>query len=121
MQKYFILIVALPLLGFLINIFFGKKINSEKFSGWLSSLFVLIPFLIGISMLFQLLKLPPESRKIVFNYFNWISVGNFNVDYSFLIDPLSLVMILVVTGIGFLIHVYSIGYMHGDDGFARFF
>jgi NADH-quinone oxidoreductase subunit L len=121
MQKYFILIVALPLIGFLINIFFGKKINSEKFSGWLSSLFVFIPFLIGISMLFQLLKLPEESRKVVFNYFNWISVGSFTVDYSFLVDPLSLVMILVVTGIGFLIHVYSIGYMHGDAGFARFF
>lgn len=121
MQNYFILIVALPLLGFLINLFLGKKINSEKFSGWLSSLFVLVPFLIGISMLFQLLKLPPESRKIIYTYFSWINAGSLTVDYSFVIDPLSLVMILVVTGIGFLIHVYSIGYMHGDEGFARFF
>jgi NADH-quinone oxidoreductase subunit L len=121
MQNYFILIVVLPLIGFLINLLFGKKINSEKFSGWLSSLFVLIPFLLGVLLLFELLKLPEDSRKIVYNYFNWISVGNFNVDYSFFIDPLSLVMILVVTGIGFLIHVYSIGYMHNDAGFARFF
>ncbi len=121
MQNYFILIVVLPLFGFLINLFFGKKLNSEKLSGWLASLFVFIPFLIGICMLFQLLKLPPESRKIVYTYFNWFNAGTFNVDYSFVIDPLSLVMILVVTGIGFLIHVYSIGYMHGDEGFPRFF
>jgi len=121
MQNYFILIVVLPLLGFLINILFGKKINSEKFSGWLSSLFVLIPFLIGVSILFELLKLPEGSRKVTFNYFSWISVNNLNIDYSFLVDPLSLVMILVVTGIGFLIHVYSIGYMRNDEGFARFF
>jgi len=121
MQNYFILIVVLPLIGFLINLLLGKKINSEKFSGWLSSLFVFIPFLIGVFMLFELLKLPEESRKFVFKYFSWISVGSFNIDYSFLVDPLSLVMILVVTGIGFLIHVYSIGYMHGDEGFARFF
>lgn len=121
MQNYFILIILLPLVGFLINSLLGKRINSEKFSGWLSSLFVLIPFIIGIISLFELLKLPEESRKLVFTYFSWIKAGNFTLDYSFLIDPLSLVMILVVTGIGFLIHVYSIGYMHKDEGFARFF
>ena len=74
-----------------------------------------------IISLFELLKLPAESRKIIFNYFSWINTGNFNIDYSFLIDPLSVVMILIVTGIGFLIHVYSIGYMHNDKEFARFF
>ena len=121
MQNFFILIVVLPLIGFLINALFGKKINSEKFSGWLSSILVFIPFIIGVYSLFELLKLPPESRTIVYKYFSWINAGSFNLDYSFVVDPLSLVMILVVTGIGFLIHVYSIGYMHGDKGYASFF
>ncbi|MFA5011292.1 MAG: NADH-quinone oxidoreductase subunit L [Ignavibacteria bacterium] len=121
MQNYFILIVVLPLLGFLVNSLLGKKLNSEKLSGWLSSILVFIPFLIGVYYLIELLKLPPESRTIVYKYFSWISAGSFNLDYSFLIDPLSLVMILVVTGIGFLIHVYSIGYMHGDKGYPSFF
>ncbi|MFA7361084.1 MAG: NADH-quinone oxidoreductase subunit L [Candidatus Kapaibacterium sp.] len=121
MQNYFILIVVLPLIGFLINSLLGKKLNSEKLSGWLSSLLVFVPFLIGVYSLFELLKLPPESRTIVYKYFSWISAGSFNLDYSFVLDPLSLVMILVVTGIGFLIHVYSIGYMHGDKGYASFF
>ena len=121
MQNYFILIVVLPLIGFLINSLIGKKLNSEKFSGWLSSLLVFVPFLIGVYSLFELLKLPPESRTIVYKYFSWISAGSFNLDYSFVLDPLSLVMILVVTGIGFLIHVYSIGYMHGDKEYATFF
>ena len=121
MQNYFILIVVLPLIGFLVNSLLGKKLNSEKLSGWLSSILVFIPFLIGVYSLIELLKLPPESRTIVYKYFTWISAGSFNLDYSFVVDPLSLVMILVVTGIGFLIHVYSIGYMHGDKGYASFF
>ncbi|MCE1165430.1 MAG: NADH-quinone oxidoreductase subunit L [Bacteroidetes bacterium] len=121
MQNYFLSITVLPLLGFLINVLFGKKIKSEKFSGWLSSIFVLIPFLIGVQALFEIMSLPEDGRKIVINYFNWISAGKLTVNYSFLVDPLSVVMILVVTGIGFLIHVYSIGYMHGDEGYARFF
>ncbi len=121
MQNYFLLITVLPLLGFLINVIFGKKINSEKFSGWLSSIFVFIPFLIGIKAMFEIMSLPEDGRRIVFNYFTWISAGKLTVNYSYLIDPLSVVMVLVVTGIGFLIHVYSIGYMHGDEGYARFF
>ncbi len=121
MQNYFILIVLLPLIGFLVNSLLGKKINSERFSGWFSSLLVLIPFLIGVYSLFELINLPPDSRKIIYTYFSWINAGSFSLDYSFVVDPLSLVMILVVTGIGFLIHVYSIGYMHGDKGYASFF
>ena len=121
MQNLFILIVLLPLTGFLINLLLGKKINSEKFSGWFSSLMVLIPFLISVAALLSLLELPPESRRIILKYFSWITVGSMNLEYSFYIDPLSVTMMLVVTGIGFLIHVYSIGYMHGDNLFARFF
>ena len=121
MTNFFFLVTLLPLLGFFINLFFGKKINSEKVSGWLSSILVFIPFLITAYTLFDLLSIEPESRRILVNYFSWIVAGNLSVDYSFMIDPLSIAMVLVVTGVGFIIHVYSIGYMHGDNGFARYF
>lgn len=121
MSNYFIFIVIFPLLGFLINGILGKKINSEKISGILGSAFVFIPFLLAIIAFFDLYALPPESRKIILTYFNWFTTGNLVINYSFLVDPLSLVMILVVTGVGFIIHVYSIGYMHGDSSYAKFF
>ena len=119
--NYFYLVTLLPLLGFIVNLFFGKKINSEKFSGWLASIFIFIPLLIAGITLFEMLSLETESRKIFLNYFNWIVVGDLSVNYSFLVDPLSIAMVLVVTGVGFIIHVYSIGYMHGDNGYSRFF
>jgi NADH-quinone oxidoreductase subunit L len=121
MTDYFFLVTLLPLIGFFINLFFGKKINSEKVSGWISSILVFIPFLFGVYALLDLISLEPESRKIFLNYFSWIVAGNLSVNYSFLIDPLSVAMVLVVTGVGFIIHVYSIGYMHGDKAYARYF
>jgi len=121
MSNYFILIPVLPLIGFLINGLLGSKIKSEKISGIIGSTAVLIPFLLAIYALMELTGLPEESRKVVLTYFSWITTGNLNITYSFVVDPLSLVMVLVVTGVGFLIHVYSIGYMHGDKGFAKFF
>ncbi|MCX6162487.1 MAG: NADH-quinone oxidoreductase subunit L [Ignavibacteriae bacterium] len=121
MTKYFLLVTLLPLFGFLINILFGKRINSEKFSGYLSSFLVFVPFFITFLVFLDFISVPPESRKIVLNYFNWIAAGKLSINYSFVLDPLSITMVMVVTGIGFLIHVYSIGYMHGDESFARFF
>lgn len=121
MSNYFIFIPLLPLIGFLFNGILGKKINSEKLSGIIGSVAVLIPFLIAVISFFDLLNLPPESRKVIINYFNWITAGGLVINYSFFVDPLSIVMVLVVTGVGFIIHVYSIGYMHGDKSFAKFF
>jgi len=121
MSNYFIFIPVLPLIGFLINGLLGSKIKSEKISGIIGSTAVLIPFLLAIYAFMELTGLPEESRKVVLTYFSWITTGNLNITYSFVVDPLSLVMVLVVTGVGFLIHVYSIGYMHGDKGFAKFF
>ncbi len=69
----------------------------------------------------QLLQLPPDARIINFDYFSWIQAGSFKATFGLYLDPLSSVMILVVTGVGFLIHVYSIGYMHGDPYYSRFF
>jgi NADH-quinone oxidoreductase subunit L len=121
MANYFIFIPLLPLIGFLFNGLLGKKINSEKISGIIGSIFVFVPFLLTIVAFFDLYGLPAESRKTVLYYFNWITTGNLVINYSFLVDPLSLVMVLVVTGVGFIIHVYSVGYMHGDRAFAKFF
>lgn len=121
MVEFFYLIFLSPLIGFLVNGTFGNKFKSEKLIGVIASLSVFISFFISVILLFELSQLPPESRAIIIHYFNWISTGSLNSSVSYLIDPLSLVMALVVTGVGFLIHVYSIGYMHGDKGFARFF
>ncbi|MBK8550930.1 MAG: NADH-quinone oxidoreductase subunit L [Ignavibacteria bacterium] len=121
MINSFYLVTLLPLAGFLINGLFGKKLKNEKLIGAISTLAVFIPFLIGVSALFELLSMPPETRNITINYYNWITAGSFTVNYAYLIDPLSVSLVLVVTGIGALIHLYSIGYMHGDPGFAKFF
>ena len=121
MSNYFIFIPVLPLIGFLINGLLGSKLKSEKLSGIIGSAAVLVPFLLAVYAFIELSGLPEDSRKIVLNYFSWITTGSLNITYSFVVDPLSLVMVLVVTGVGFLIHVYSIGYMHGDKGFAKFF
>jgi NADH-quinone oxidoreductase subunit L len=121
MLNYFIFIPLLPLIGYLFNGLLGKKINSEKISGIIGSTLVLIPFLLSSYAFMKMLELPEDSRKVILYYFSWISTGNLTVNYSFLVDPLSLVMTLVVTGVGFIIHVYSIGYMRGDKEFAKFF
>ena len=115
------LTVLLPLIGFLINGLFGRKIKNEKIIGIIGAGTVGISFLIVIGAFFQTLALPVEERSNTVELFTWLSVGGLNVKFAYLVDQLSLTMALIVTGVGFLIHVYSIGYMHGDKGFWRFF
>ncbi len=115
------LTVFLPLLGFVVNAFFGRKIKNEKVIGIIGSGAVGLAFLISVFSFFELLSLPAEERTIIVGLFQWMHVANLDVSFAYQVDPLSLVMSLIVTGVGFLIHVYSIGYMHGDKGFARFF
>ena len=122
------LTVLLPLIGFLINGLFGRKIKNacpdavgEKIIGIIGSATVGISFLIVVGAFFQTLALPVEERSNTVELFTWLSVGGLNVKFAYLVDQLSLTMALIVTGVGFLIHVYSIGYMHGDKGFWRFF
>lgn len=113
--------VFLPLVGFLINGLLGSKIKSERVIGILGSGTVGISFAIACAMFFALLNSPGEERSHTVEYFRWIAAGNLKVSFSYQIDQLSTLMMLIVTGVGFLIHVYSIGYMHGDPGFWRFF
>jgi NADH-quinone oxidoreductase subunit L len=115
------LTVLLPLLGFLLNGIFGKKIKSEKLIGIIGSATIGLSFLIVVGAFFETLALPVDQRQTIVHLFTWLDVGSLNVGFSYQVDQLSLVMALIVTGVGFIIHVYSIGYMHGDPGFWRFF
>src|SRR5262245_15525327 len=124
------LIPLFPAIGFVINGLFGKRLPKTAV-GVIASGAVLISFIFSAAAVFQLLQLGPEERSHTVKLYEWINAGpartaegplaNFSIDWAFLLDPLSSVMILVVTGIGFLIHVYSTGYMHEEDGFYRFF
>jgi NADH-quinone oxidoreductase subunit L len=117
MDKYIWLIPALPLAGFLIN-GLGRKTLSEKLIGFIGSAVILIAF--GLSVA-AFLQVKSSGHPINITLFDWINVGYFDVPFAFRIDQLSSLMLLIITGVGFLIHLYSIGYMHGDDGFGKFF
>ncbi len=111
-----ILIPLLPLIGFLINGLFGKFLP-KSITGWLAALAVLGAFVCSVNIFNNL----DAASVIHLDLFNWITFGNTSISLGFQIDALTTVMLLVVTGIGFLIHVYSIGYMHDDEAFTRFF
>src|SRR4051812_14771385 len=106
------LIPALPLLGALLLLAFGRKLG-EPASGILATLMIAGSFAASVVVLLGLIDRDPEERRFIFTLFTWLPVGGFKVDIGFLVDPLSVTMILFVTGVGTLIHLYSIGYMHG--------
>ena len=125
------LTVLLPLLGFLFNGLLGPKISAkggsasggknEKVIGIIGSGVIGLAFLVAVAAFFETLALPVDQRLNIVTLFQWIAVGGLNISFSYQVDQLSLVMSLIVTGVGFIIHVYSIGYMHGDKSFWRFF
>src|ERR1039457_7168711 len=121
MFDYVWLIPFFPLVGFLINGLFGKKIKDEAVIGAIGTMAIFSSFIVSCLILLEMIGLPPEKRVFEKVVFPWIYSGHFKADMAFLLDPLSCVMIMVVTGVGFLIHLYSIGYMHGEEGFYRFF
>jgi len=110
------LVPALPLAGAVINLFFGKRLG--KWAGILGSATVGASFVFALLALAGLLGLAAEERVFVRPLFDWITVGDFKVAADLRVDALSTVMILVVTGVGFLIHAYAIGYMDGDPRFC---
>ncbi|MBX3164566.1 MAG: NADH-quinone oxidoreductase subunit L [Bacteroidetes bacterium] len=118
MIKLAALVPLFPLIGFLINGFFGKKI-SKGLSGTIASVAVLASFVVSV-LIFVELQTSAQKEHIV-NVFSWINSGILTIPFEFLIDPLSAWFLLIITGIGFLIHVYSTAYMHDDEGFSRFF
>ena len=112
-----ILIPVFPLLALLANGLFGNRYSPEL-AARLAFGSVGLSFLCATWVLFQTIS-NPDPREVV--VYSWIFGGDLSIDLAFLIDPLSAVMLMVVTGVGFLIHVYSVGYMHGEEGFTRFF
>ncbi len=112
------LIPALPLLGFAILLCFGSRIG-EPVSGWIATGFTAAAFVVSVIVYAGLHA--RQDRVYQLNLFTWIPAGSFSVDIGFLVDPLSVTMILFVTGVSALIHMYSIGYMHGDSRYPKFF
>ncbi len=111
-----LLIPLFPLIGFIVNGVFGKYLP-KQITGWLASLAILGSFICAAYLFLNMNK----GSNINIDMFEWISFAHIQIGFGFLIDPLTLIMLLVITGIGFLIHVYSISYMHNDEGFTRFF
>ena len=114
------LIPILPLFGAIINGLAGNRIG-KKAVGFIGCTAVGLSHLILISTFFHLSTLPHLNRSITVAGFEWFASGYFRIDFSLLIDPLSILIGLVVTGVGFLIHIYSLGYMHADKAYWRYF
>ena len=120
MLEYVWLIPLFPAIGFLINGFFGKRLGKGVVSVVGPSA-IGLAFLTAVLIFFELLGRPPAQRIFEKEIFDWVVSGNFHTVIGYQIDPLSIVMVLVVTGVSFLIHIYSVGYMHDDPGFTRYF
>jgi NADH-quinone oxidoreductase subunit L len=114
------LIPAFPAFGAVVLLLFGRRIGEPK-AGWFATAMVTLSFVASVIAFFALRSLSPDVRVNVTQGFTWIQSGTFRVDFRFLVDPLASTMTLFVTGIGALIHLYAIGYMHGDERFSRFF
>lgn len=112
------LVPLLPLIGFVIIGLFGKQL-SKGLVGIIGCGSVFGAFAIAVGIFLELTG--KVEKSITIDLFSWITAGKLSIPFSFLIDPLSSLFLLIVTGIGFLIHVYSVGYMSHDEGFARFF
>ncbi len=111
------LVPVFPLLGFLIIGFSGKGLK-HNMAGIIGSSAILLSFLYTAILFFVMKSSGQDSTTITL--FNWIAIGSMNIPFAFLIDHLSITMMLIITGVGTLIHVYSIGYMDGERGFMRF-
>ena len=116
-MKYYLLIPFLPLAAFMINILLGKEVLRDK-AHWPSIIAVVGAWLVTV---FNVLPQVMAGKIINEDLYTWIASGTFNVSVGFLIDPLTAVMLVVVTTCASLIHIYAVGYMHGDTGYYRFF
>jgi NADH-quinone oxidoreductase subunit L len=114
------ILILSPFVGFLINGLRYKR-HSANLAGTIATIAAVISFIASIVMFVELLALPPESRRISVEFFKWIAVANFNVSAGFVVDAISVIMILIITGVGSLIHLFSVGYMHHDKGAAKYF
>jgi NADH-quinone oxidoreductase subunit L len=122
MERWIWLVPALPAAGVLINGLAGRRLSKRAVSivgpGVIGA-----AFLVTLGILSELVARAPEERVMRLTVYEWLAAGDFSASVAFLVDPLSITLMLVVTGVGFLIHVYSVGYMHDEDerGYARYF
>ncbi|MEJ5961203.1 NADH-quinone oxidoreductase subunit L [Pedobacter immunditicola] len=112
------LVPLIPLLGFIIN-GLGRDTLSKNLIGFIGSGVIFLSFALSLGIFFELGASANKSHEVFL--FDWFSAGDLHIPFSFLVDPLSSMMLLIITGVGFLIHIYSIGYMHSDAGFGKFF
>ena len=112
-----LLLLLAPFIGFLFNVFFGKSIGKSA-SGILGTLTVVVSFAASVYFFMQINQ---TQQPIQISLFDWIQISNFKIDLGFLLDQLSILWLLFVTGIGSLIHLYSISYMHDDENMHKFF
>ncbi|MEO0259086.1 MAG: NADH-quinone oxidoreductase subunit L, partial [candidate division WOR-3 bacterium] len=120
MFDYIAIIPFLPALGALINGILGTRFP-KSLVHIIALTAIGSAFAISLKAFFHLLSMPPDQRIYEVTLYKWMASGDFSIDVAFLLDPLSAVMLLVVTGVGFLIHIYSTGYMHDDPSYSRFF
>lgn len=118
-EELFKFVILLPLIGFLINGFLYNRMPN-KLASIIGISAVAIPFFIVLGFLMNYHPME-NSVPFVFTLLPWIKAGSFEVNFAYQVDQLSLYMGLIITGIGSLIHLYSVGYMHGEEGFNRFF
>src|SRR4051812_22516118 len=115
--NYIWLIPLLPLLAFIINGLFGRRLG--KAAGWIATILVALSFAVAVWVFIEV----QQRNGVPFQYdlYTWIISGDFRVDVAFLIDPLTAIMLMVVLSVGSLVHLYSNGYMSDDPDIARFF
>ncbi|MFA6001028.1 MAG: NADH-quinone oxidoreductase subunit L [Thermoleophilia bacterium] len=116
MKTIVLLIPLLPLVSFVITGLFGKRYFKEK-SHYLSVAAVAVSWALSMYVLVKIMG----GERLNWQVYQWIAAGSFKVDIGILVDPLTAVMLLVVSTVGFMVHVYSIGYMKDDGGYYRFF
>ena len=117
MQQFVYLIPLFPLLSFIIIALFGKSL-SKSITTFLAPSSILASFIVAVLIFINQLS---NNHTVTVPVFSWIHVGDFHADFSFLVDSLSILFTLVITGVGFLIHVYSTGYMHDEKDYNRYF
>ncbi len=120
MLDYVALIPLFPAVGFAINLFFGRRM-AKGAVGFIACAAIGLSFAFSLLLLNALLQLPPAQRSAERILYTWIHSGDFQASIGFLVDPLSLVMMMVVSGVSFVIHIYSHGYMHDDPDYPRYF
>jgi NADH-quinone oxidoreductase subunit L len=111
------LLVALPLLSAAVLLLVGRR--GDRWGPWLGALVPVVLFVYAVMLFFSVKG--QSNREVNLHLYSWIAVGSFKVDAGMLLDPLSLVFVLLITGVGSLIHIYAVGYMAHDEGRRRFF